>query len=81
MSIGSIKENFAINIAFSAVPPTPIPIIPGGHHPAPILGIFLSTHSVKSSSGLRTLNLALFSEPQPFAATIMSRIEPDTTLV
>ena len=68
-------------MAFSAVPPTPIPIIPGGHQPAPILGIVLRTQSVKLSSGFRTVNLALFSEPQPLAATVMSKVSPLTSLV
>ena len=78
ISIGSIRHSFAINIAFSAVPPTPIPIIPGGHQPAPIVGIILSTQSATLSEGLSTVNLALFSEPQPLAATIKLNLLPLT---
>ena len=68
MLIGSINDSFAIIIAFSAVPPTPMPIIPGGHHPAPIFEIVVKIQSTKLSLGFSTINLALFSEPAPLAA-------------
>ena len=38
MSIGSISDSLASSIAFSAVPPMPIPSLPGGHQPAPMVG-------------------------------------------
>ena len=38
MSIGSISASFASTIAFSARPPMPMPSMPGGHQPAPIVG-------------------------------------------
>src|SRR5437660_338842 len=50
MSIGSISASFAISIAFSAVPPMPMPSIPGGHQPAPMVGTVLST---QSANGVR----------------------------
>ena len=81
ISIGSIRDALAISIAFSAVPPAPIPIIPGGHQPAPIVGIVLRTQSVRLSSGLSTVNFDLFSDPPPFAATVISNVSPLTILV
>ena len=68
-----------MSIAFSAVPPTPIPIIPGGHHPAPMVGIISNTQSTTLAEGLRIANLALFSDPQPFAATTNLTLLPLTT--
>ncbi|CAC9656359.1 hypothetical protein [uncultured Gammaproteobacteria bacterium] len=81
MSIDSIRLAFAISIAFSAVPPTPIPMTPGGHQPAPIVGIIFNTQSVTLSSGCKTANFALFSDPQPLAATIKSTLLPNTTFM
>ena len=81
MSIGSIKLCLAISMALSAVPPTPIPIIPGGHQPAPIVGIVFNTHSSRLSLGFRMVNFALFSEPAPFAATVKLNLFPGTTEV
>jgi hypothetical protein len=51
MSIGSISDSLAISMAFSAVPPTPMPSMPGGHQPAPIVGTVLSTQSTMESTG------------------------------
>ena len=49
MSMGSISDCLASNMAFSAVPPMPMPSIPGGHQPAPIVGTVLSTQSTTDS--------------------------------
>ena len=38
MSMSSISASLASSTAFSAVPPTPMPSMPGGHQPAPIVG-------------------------------------------
>ena len=46
-----------MTIAFSAVPPMPMPSIPGGHQPAPIVGTVLSTQSTMESEGLSMANL------------------------
>src|SRR6202035_2882367 len=63
---------------FSAVPPTPIPRIPGGHQPAPKVGTVSSTQSTRESDGFRTVKLDLFSEPAPLAASVTSTPSPDT---
>ena len=78
MSIGSISDSFAISIAFSAVPPMPMPSMPGGHQPAPIVGTVFSTQSTIESDGLSITNLDLFSEPPPLAATSTSSLSPGT---
>ena len=78
MSIGSISDSLAISIAFSAVPPTPMPSMPGGHQPAPMLGTVFSTQSTMESEGLSITNLDLASEPPPFAATSTSSLSPAT---
>lgn len=78
MSIGSISDSFAITIAFSAVPPIPMPSMPGGHQPAPIVGTVLSTQSTIESDGFSIANFDLFSEPPPFAATCTSILSPGT---
>src|SRR5216110_1136229 len=57
MSIGSISASFAITIAFSAVPPMPMPSMPGGHQPAPIVGTVFSTQSAIESDGLSIANI------------------------
>ena len=62
----------------SAVPPMPIPSIPGGHQPAPICGSISSTHSTTLSLGFIIMNLDLFSLPPPLAATSMLTVEPGT---
>ena len=41
MSMVSISDSFAMTIAFSAVPPMPMPSMPGGHQPAPMCGMDL----------------------------------------
>ena len=79
MSIGSISDSLAISIAFSAVPPMPMPSMPGGHQPAPIVGTVFSTQSTRLSLGLSMTNLVLFSEPPPLAATCTSTTAPGTT--
>ena len=45
----SISDSLASTIAFSAVPPMPMPSIPGGHQPAPISGTVSSTQSTIES--------------------------------
>ncbi len=80
MSIGSISASLASSIAFSAVPPMPMPSMPGGHQPAPMVGTVLSTQSTMESDGLSMANLLLASEPPPLAATITSTVSPGTTL-
>ena len=79
MSMGSISDSFARTIALSAVPPTPMPSIPGGHQPAPILGTVSSTQSTMESDGFSITNMALFSDPPPLAATVTSTLLPDTS--
>src|SRR4030095_3478366 len=79
MSIGAISDSFAIRIAFSAVPPMPRPSIPGGHHPAPIVGTVATTQSTIESDGFSITNFDLFSEPPPFAAIFTSTVLPGTT--
>jgi hypothetical protein len=68
-------------MAFSAVPPTPMPSMPGGHQPAPIVGTVFSTQSTTLSLGLSITNLLLFSLPPPLAATVTSTVLPGTTLM
>ena len=72
MSMSPISDSLAIVIAFSAVPPMPMPSMPGGHQPAPICGSISRTQSTIESDGLSILNLLLFSLPPPFAATATS---------
>src|SRR5450830_519638 len=38
MSMDSINTSLAMTAAFSAVPPMPMPSMPGGHQPAPMVG-------------------------------------------
>lgn len=47
----SIRTSLAISAAFSAVPPIPMPSMPGGHQPAPISGTVFSTQSTIESDG------------------------------
>jgi hypothetical protein len=68
-------------MAFSALPPMPIPSIPGGHQPAPIAGTVFSTQSTISSDGLSVVKTALFSDPPPLAATVTSTWSPGTTSI
>ena len=79
MSIGSINASLAISMAFSAVPPMPMPSIPGGHQPAPIVGTVFSTHSTTESLGLSITNLLFASDPPPLAATVTSTLSPLTS--
>ena len=65
-------------MAFSAVPPIPIPKIPGGHQPAPIVGTVLSTQSTILSEGFSITNLDFASEPPPLAAISTSTLSPKT---
>src|SRR5574343_643889 len=78
MSMSSINDSLASRAAFSAVPPTPMPSMPGGHQPAPMVGTVLSTQSTMLSDGLSMAILDLFSEPPPLAATITSTLSPGT---
>ena len=78
ISTGSIKLSLASTAAFSAVPPIPMPNIPGGHQPAPIVGKVFTTQSAISSEGFNITILDLFSEPPPFAAIITSILAPGT---
>ena len=79
MSIGSISASFAMSIAFSAVPPMPMPSIPGGHQPAPIVGTVFSTQSAIESDGFSMVNFDFASEPPPLAATSTSTWSPATS--
>ena len=79
--MGSISDFFASNMAFSALPPIPTPSIPGGHQPAPISGTISSTQSATESEGFSIANRDLFSDPPPFAATVISRRSPCTNSV
>jgi len=79
ISMSSINTSLAINIAFSAVPPMPMPSIPGGHQPAPMCGTVFKTQSTSESDGFSITNLVLFSEPPPLAATFTSTLLPGTT--
>src|ERR1039458_596586 len=72
MSMGSMSDSLARVMAFSAVPPMPMPNMPGGHQPAPMVGTVLRTQSVMESDGLSMANLDLASEPPPLEATVMS---------
>jgi hypothetical protein len=69
----------ASSTAFSAVPPTPMPSMPGGHQPAPIVGTVFSTQSTMLSLGFIMMNLLLFSLPPPLAATVTSKVLPGTS--
>ena len=71
MSMSSISDSLAISMAFSAVPPMPMPSMPGGHQPAPMVGTVLRTQSTTESLGLSMTNLLLFSLPPPLAATVI----------
>ena len=79
MSMSSISTSLAISIAFSAVPPMPMPSMPGGHQPAPMVGTVFSTQSISESEGLSMTILDLFSEPPPLAATLTSTVSPSTS--
>ena len=79
MSIGSISDSLASSIAFSAVPPMPMPSMPGGHQPAPMVGTVFSTQSTMESHGFSITNFDLFSEPPPLAATVTSTLSPGTS--
>ncbi len=81
MSMSSIRLCLASSIAFSAVPPMPMPSIPGGHQPAPIVGTVFSTQATRSSLGFIMTNLLLFSLPPPLAATITSTALPGTSVM
>ena len=67
MSMGSMRDSLARVMAFSAVPPMPMPSMPGGHQPAPMVGTVLRTQSTMESEGLSMANLDLASEPPPLA--------------
>ena len=81
ISTGAIRDSLASNMAFSAVPPIPMPKMPGGHQPAPMVGRVLATQSTILSEGFSMTNLDLFSEPPPFAATCTLKVLPGTRRV
>src|SRR6202011_1388831 len=81
ISMGSMRDFLASNMAFSALPPMPTPSIPGGHQPAPISGTMSSTQSATESDGFNMANMDLFSDPPPFAATVISSSSPGTNSV
>ena len=72
------SDSLAMTMAFSAVPPIPMPSMPGGHHPAPMVGTVLTTQSTMLSDGFNMASFDLFSEPPPFAATRKSTVLPLT---
>ena len=78
ISTGPINDSLASNMAFSGVPPIPIPKMPGGHQPAPIVGTVLTTQSTIESDGFSITILLLFSEPPPLAAQMTSTPSPST---
>ena len=80
MSMSSIRLCLASSMAFSAVPPSPIPSMPGGHHPAPIVGTVFSTQSTTESDGFNITNFDFASDPPPLAATMTSTVPPWTRL-
>ncbi len=72
MSTGAMIASLAITVAFSGVPPMPMPRMPGGHQPAPMVGTVLRTQSTMESDGFRHTILTLFSLPPPLAAQVIS---------
>ena len=78
ISMGSMRDSLARTMAFSAVPPMPMPSIPGGHQPAPMPGRVFSTQSTTESDGLSMAKRDLASEPPPLAATVTSTLPPVT---
>ena len=56
----------------------PMPSMPGGHQPAPIVGTVFITQSTIESRGFSIANLDLFSEPPPLAAIFTSTVLPGT---
>ena len=52
MLIGSMSDSLARTMDFSAVPPMPMPSIPGGHQPAPMVGTVFTTQSTTESDGV-----------------------------
>ena len=56
----------------------PMPKMPGGHQPAPMVGTVFSTQSTIESEGLSMANFDLASEPPPLAATVTSTVAPRT---
>ena len=62
--------SLASSTAFSAVPPTPMPSMPGGHQPAPMVGTVLSTQSTTVVAGVDHDELDSCSRcRRPLAAT------------
>ena len=56
----------------------PMPSIPGGHQPAPMVGTVFSTQSTMESEGFSITSFDLFSLPPPLAATCTSTVLPGT---
>ena len=63
------------------LPPMPMPRMPGGHQPAPMVGSVFATQSTMLSDGFNITSLDLFSEPPPFAATWTLTLSPGTIRV
>ena len=59
----------------------PMPMMPGGHQPAPIVGTVFSTQSTIESDGFSMTNFDFASEPPPLAATITSTVSPGTSVM
>ena len=76
--IGGFAARLVKMTAMPPEPTMPMPRMPGGHQPAPMVGSCCRTHSTMSSLGLRTAKRDLFSEPPPFAATMTSTLSPGT---
>ena len=57
----------------------PMPSMPGGHQPAPIVGTVLMTQSMIESDGFSMTNLLFASDPPPLAATVTSTVSPLTS--
>ncbi|OMP13874.1 hypothetical protein COLO4_00762 [Corchorus olitorius] len=79
ISMSSISTSFAISIAFSAVPPMPMPSMPGGHQPAPMVGTVLEHPVDDRIRRVQHHELRLGFGAAPLAATITSTVSPGTS--
>ena len=52
LELAALTNGDGTSIPIEAVAPTPMPSMPGGHQPAPIVGTVLSTQSTMLSEGL-----------------------------
>src|SRR6266853_461093 len=78
-SLGADAEPIHLLVELEAQLLVPVPRIPGGHQPAPIVGTVSSTQSTIESEGFSIANFDLFSEPAPFAATSTATVFPGTS--